>query len=134
MKMCRSESWFRCSMDRKYNWLVNKAEDYIENHLSEKIKLSDIAHDLGVSEYHFHRIYRTNGAETLNQFITRIKMERSAIYLVANKKVTITEIAFGYGYNDSSSYNRAFRKHFGVSPTAFRKQQDKSIISNKATL
>jgi AraC-type DNA-binding domain-containing proteins len=121
-------------MARKYNWLVNKAEDYIESHLSEKIRLSGIAQELGVSEYHFHRIYRTNGAETLNQFITRIKMERSAIYLVVNKKMTITEIAFGYGYNDSSSYNRAFRKHFGVSPTAFRKQQDKSIISDKATL
>ena len=131
--MCCRESWFR-SMARKYNWLVNKAEDYIESHLSEKIRLSDIAHELGISEYHFHRIYRANGTETLNQFITRIKIERSAIFLVVNKKMTITEIAFGYGYSDSSSYNRAFKKHFGVSPTAFRKQQDKSILSDKTML
>ena len=121
-------------MTGKYNWLINKAEDYIENHLSKKIRLSDIAHELGVSEYHFHRIFRTNGAETLNQFITRIKMERSAMYLMVNKKMTITEIAFGYGYNDSSSYNRAFKKHFGVSPMAFRKQQDTPIILDKTTL
>ena len=118
-------------MAKKYNWLINKAEDYIENHLSEKITLSDIAYNLGISEYHFHRIYRKNGVETLNQFITRIKMERSAIYLVVNKKITITEIAFRYGYNDSSSYNRAFRKHFGLSPTRFRKEQEKSIILDK---
>jgi len=121
-------------MAKKYNWLINKAEDYIENHLSEKITLSDIAHNLGISEYHFHRIYRKNGAETPNQFITRIKMERSAIYLVVNRKITITEIAFRYGYNDSSSYNRAFRKHFGLSPTAFRKEQEKSIILNKSRI
>ena len=121
-------------MAKKYNWLINKAEDYIENHLSEKITLSDMAHNLGISEYHFHRIYRKNGAETLNQFITRIKMERSAIYLVVNRKIMITEIAFRYGYNDSSSYNRAFRKHFGLSPTAFRKEQEKSIILNKSRI
>jgi len=119
-------------MAKKYNWLINKAEDYIENHLSENIKLSDIAHDLSISEYHFHRIYSSNSNETLNQFITRIKMERSAIYLLVNKKNTITEIAFRYGYNDSSSYNRAFRKHFGLSPTQFRKEQEKSIILDKA--
>ena len=118
-------------MAKKYNWVINKAEDYIENHLSEKITLSDIALNLGISEYHFHRIYRKNGAETLNQFITRIKMERSAIYLAVNKKTTVTEIAFRYGYNDSSSYNRAFRKHFGFSPTQFRKEQEKSIILDK---
>ena len=120
------------NMAKKYNWLINKAEDYIENHLSEKIKLSDIAHDLGISEYHFHRIYRNSSTETLNQFMTRIKMERSAIYLLVNQKITITEIAFRYGYNDSSSYNRAFRKHFGRSPTQFRKEQERSIIWDKA--
>ena len=119
-------------MAKKYNWLINKAEDYIESHLSEKITLSDIAHALGISEYHFHRIYRNSSTETLNQFITRIKMERSAIYLVVDKKITITEIAFRYGYNDSSSYNRAFRKHFGLSPTRFRKEQEKAIIGEKA--
>ena len=110
-------------MARKYNWLLNKAEDYIENHLYEKIQLSDISHELGISEYHFHRIFRKGSTETLNQFVTRIKMERSAIFLVVNTRITITEIAFRYGYNDSSSYNRAFRKHFGLSPTGFRKVQ-----------
>ena len=116
---------------RKYNWLINKAEDYIENHLSEKIQLRDISRELGISEYHFHRIFRKGSRETLNQFITRIKMERSAIFLVVHSEITITEIAFRYGYNDSSSYNRAFRKHFGVSPTRFRKKQEMSIISDK---
>lgn len=115
-------------MTKKYNWLINKAEDYIENHLSEKIVLEDIAQELGISKYHFHRIFSTGSSETLNQFITRIKMERSAIFLVVNPKISITEIAFRYGYNDSSAYNRAFRKHFGVSPTHFRKQQEKPII------
>ena len=121
-------------MPKNYRWLINKTVDYIENHLSEKIRLSDTAHELGVSEYHFHRIYRKSSTETLNQFITRIKMERSAMYLLVNSSTTITEIAFRYGYSESSSYNRAFRKHFGLSPSRFRKEQEKSIFSNELTV
>lgn len=116
-------------MTKQYDWLINKAEDYIENHLSKKITLTDIARELGISKYHFHRIFRNGATETLNQFIVRIKMERSAIFLVINPQITITEIAFRYGYNDSSSYNRAFRKHFGLSPTAFKKSKKSQSFS-----
>lgn len=111
---------------KHYTWLINKAEDYIENHLSEPIRLSDIAKALHISEYHFHRIFSSNSKETINNFVTRIKMERSAIYLVVNKSISITEIALRYGYGESSSYNRAFKKHFGMSPLQYQKKQDMS--------
>lgn len=104
--------------------LINKTEDYIEENLDQQITLADAAKNVNLSEYHFHRLFSKYANETLNQFITRIKMERSAIYLVINSRISITEIAFMYGYNSSSSYNKAFKKHFGMSPTAFRKEQD----------
>lgn len=111
---------------REYTWMINKAEDYIETHLAEKITLEDIAKELGMSKYHFHRVFSKHSQETLNEFVTRIKMERSAMYLWVNKNISITEIALLYGYSESSAYNRAFRKHFGMSPLQFRKQQERS--------
>ena len=111
---------------KNYNWIINKTEDYIEKHLSEKISLTDVTNNLGISKYHFHRIFSKHSQETLNKFITRIKMERSAIYLSVNQNVSITEIAYRYGYSESSAYNRAFKKHFGVSPLKFRKEQEMS--------
>jgi AraC family transcriptional regulator len=42
-----------------------------------------------------------------------------------NAEISITEIAFKYGYNSSSSYNKAFKKHYGMSPTEFRKVQER---------
>lgn len=107
-----------------YTRLINKTEDYIETNLDKRITLSDVANNVHVSEYHFHRLFSTYSKETLKQFISRIKMERSAIYLAINFEISITKIAFMYGYNSSSSYNKAFKKHYGISPTEFRKKQE----------
>ena len=78
-----------------YQVLINKAEDYMENNLSKRIKLEDIADAV-----------------------------RSGIYLVVNKETSITEIAYRYGYCDASSYNKAFKKHYGCSPSEFRNRKN----------
>ncbi len=105
---------------KSYKKLINEAEDYIENNLRKKILIADIAKSIHISEYHFHRIYSKYSKETINQFISRVKLERSAILLVTNSKLTITEIAYLYGYSESSAYCRAFKKHFKISPTKYR--------------
>ena len=105
-----------------YVRLINKTEDFIEINLNHQITLADVAKYVNFSEFHFHRLFTKYSEETLNQFVTRIKMERSAVYLAVNTEISITDIAFNYGYNSSSSYNKAFKKHYGVSPTEFRKR------------
>jgi AraC-like DNA-binding protein len=99
---------------------INKTEDYIENNLHRKICLDDVAYNIGLSKYHFHRMFRDYTTETIAQYITRIKMERSGIYLVIDSDISITKIAYRYGYCDASSYNKAFRKHYGMNPSQFR--------------
>lgn len=47
-------------------------------------------------------------------------MERSAVFLVTNSDMTITEVAQRYGYGDSSVYTKAFKRHYGVSPSDYR--------------
>lgn len=103
-----------------YTQLINKTEDYIEAHLNESIRLNDIADAIGISTFHFHRIFKEHTSETLHQFISRIKMERSAIILITNSNITVTELAHRYGYHDASSYNRSFKRHFNMTPTQFK--------------
>lgn len=103
-----------------YIRMINKTEDYIEEHLSEKIGLKELAQNVNYTEYHFHRLFKKYSRETLKQFINRIKMERSGVFLLVNPNVSITEIAQSYGYSDSSSYCKAFKKHFQMTPTEFR--------------
>lgn len=103
------------------NRVINKSEDYIEEHIRDKITLQNLADHVHMSVYHFHRIFKKGTNETVQQFILRIKLERSAVYLLVNQNVSITEIAYAYGFYDASAYCRAFKTHFKVTPSQFRK-------------
>jgi len=107
-----------------YQKLINKTEDYIEDNLTEKITLDMLAKNLNISKYYYHHIFSKNNNETIKELITRVKMERSAVYLVVNKSIPITDIALKYGYSDLSSYNKAFKKFFKVCPTKYRKARN----------
>lgn len=98
--------------------------------MKEFISLKDLARNAHLSEFHFLRIFKRYSSETVNEFVTRFKMERAAIFLCVNPKITIATISMEYGYNDSSSFSRTFKKHFRISPTNYRKQQELSRKSN----
>lgn len=106
--------------------LINKTEDYIERHLKEPISLKDLADHAHLSEFHFHRLFKQYSTETVNQFVTRFKIERAAIFLCTSPNTSITTIAMEYGYSEASSFSRTFKRHFGISPLNYRKQQESS--------
>ncbi len=115
--------------ENEYRQLVNQVIDYISSHLNEKIQLDSLASRMCVSPYHFHRIMRTYLNEPLANYITRQRLERSAM-LLKTKSISLTELAEKVGYETPQSFSKAFKIHFGISPAAFRKvsYSDFSVI------
>jgi AraC family transcriptional regulator len=93
---------------------------YIDEHLFEAMDLKRISGIACISDFHFHRIFRAYTGEPLMAYIIRLRLERAAIWLITSDK-SIAEIAEKTSFELASSFNKAFKKRFGVSPTTFRK-------------
>lgn len=106
--------------------VINKAIDYIFEHIEEEITVDDVARYCSYSKYHLTRMFKENTDEALYQFIKRIRLERSAWRLKVEKEKSITEIGEEYGYS-SSNFASAFKKHLDITPAGFRKLSEQKV-------
>jgi AraC family transcriptional regulator len=111
---------------RIYIERINKVIDYIENNLVEKLDLDELAEVAEFTKYHFHRIFFSFTGEPLYSFISRLRVERAAALMLTQNK-SITEISFSCGFNDSATFSRAFKKHFKISATEWKKKKNSKI-------
>jgi AraC family transcriptional regulator len=100
---------------------VNKILIFIDENLDNDLSLETIASIGFYSPFHLHRLFKAITNETLNSYITRKRIEKTASLLIHRKETTVTEISMQHGFNSNSSFTRTFKKHYGVSPTEFRK-------------
>ena len=114
-----------------YYQRFNDVLKYIHFHLDEKLDLDKLASIALVSKHHFHRLIKAYLGEPLGVYINRIKVETGAKLLKYSDN-SIAEIAYKIGYETPTSFNKSFKKQFGVSPTQFRKNPNHSfkIIKN----
>lgn len=96
---------------------INRVVDYISDHLDEDTSLRKLAGIASLSEYHFHRIFRSMMGESVGDFTGRMRMERAISLMRRAKRVNLSEIACECGYNSLSSFSRSFKKRYGSSPT-----------------
>lgn len=100
---------------------IEKAIDYIESNLREKIVLDDIAKEACLSKYHFHRLFSSIVGETIGDYIRKRRLTEASKLLVSHSNKT-SEIAFEFQFESQQSFSRSFKNHFGISPGQYRKQ------------
>jgi AraC family transcriptional regulator len=113
---------------------INVVIDYISSHLDEELDLEKLSGMSAVSPYHFHRIMSAYLGEPVGSYIIRCRLEAGSTLLKYGSQ-QIDEIAYKIGYDSPASFTKAFKKHFGVSPTEFRSTNNsismKTIIADK---
>lgn len=93
--------------------------DYIEDHITEKLTLEDIADYVNISKFHLHRLFRTINGKPLGEYIRARKIARSLEQLL-DTSIRIIEISQHYGFEHEQSYIRSFKKAFGTTPFRYR--------------
>jgi AraC family transcriptional regulator len=92
---------------------------YISDHLSEPLERVILANLAGISIPHFHRIFTRYAGENPAGYVRRMRLERAGRKLRAGA-VNITEVALAAGYDSHAAFGKAFKQHFGLSPSEFR--------------
>ena len=81
--------------------------------------LDQMAHEAGLSPYHFLRTFQRLTGVTPHQYVLRARLRQAALRLVSSGD-KIVDVALDCGFGDLSNFNRAFRAEFRLSPRAYR--------------
>ena len=102
---------------------VYKVIFYIEQNYNKDLTLEELSKVASFSKYHFHRIFKSIVGENVGDYIRRVRLSSTTLKFKTNQK--ITEIALDSGYETNSSFSKAFKKHFGITPKEFSKNAKK---------
>lgn len=95
---------------------------YIQEHLDDAISMEDLARVAAYSLFHFHRVFRGMVGETVTEHVRRVRLERAA-HQLKHSDTAVVRLAMAAGYETHEAFTRAFRAHFGQSPSEFRRAQ-----------
>ena len=99
---------------------VTRAVRIIERRPDASLTLGRLAHDAGLSPFHFLRTFERLTGVTPHQYVLRARLREAALRLVDDAS-RVLDIALDCGFGDISNFNRAFRTEFGVTPRAYRR-------------
>ena len=99
---------------------VGEAIGYLETHYRDNVSLDTLARIARMSKRNFQRVFREGVGRSPIEALIRLRVTRAA-ELLRQGHLTITEVAFEAGFEDSNYFARQFRKSMGVSPRAYRK-------------
>lgn len=99
---------------------LNTMITYIESHLDSDICYLELAKILGVNEYTMQRLFSLLCNISLSDYIRKRKLSQAG-YDLYHSNETVTTIAFRYGYENATSFSRAFEKFHGIKPSQIKK-------------
>jgi len=94
--------------------------DYIKNNLTaDDLSQGAMAEKAGISRDYFSRIFRGVTGTNYSRWLNTVRLEK-ATELLADREMTLTEIAMQSGFQSISSFNRVFHAEKGMSPGEYR--------------
>jgi AraC-like DNA-binding protein len=101
--------------------MMNQLMAYLEQHISdENLRIEDMAEAVGLGRSVFYSKMKELVGVSPSDFLKQLRMQR-ACQLVANSKLTFSEIAYAVGFTDPKYFSKCFKKETGKTPSAYRK-------------
>ena len=104
-------------------WQQQRAIEQLQSRYHENLSIADLAVEARLSPFHFIRSFKRSVGIPPHQYLTKIRMERACV-LLETTDMAITEVAFETGYQAPAHFARLFRRHYGMTPTAYRRERN----------
>lgn len=101
---------------------LRESKEYISEHLDKDISLESIANRIGMSRYHFSRMFKQSTGLTPYQYLIECRLKKTQELLV-NTNLSIADIAHITGFSTHSHLTKTFRQHLSVTPQKYRQMQ-----------
>lgn len=105
--------------DKGTQTYVKNVISYIQLKYSEPVKIEDIADAIGLNRSYLTRLFKDATGYSLQDYLLTYRMKMAAKMLAENV-LSVGEIAESVGYGDTFTFSKAFKRHFGKSPSAFK--------------
>ncbi|WAL58299.1 helix-turn-helix transcriptional regulator [Thermocoleostomius sinensis] len=99
---------------------LKQVVEYIQTHLGENLSLTDIANQLGMSQYYFCHLFKRSTGVSPHQYLIHQRVEQAKRLLKQTER-TVTAIALDCGFANQSHFAKYFRQYTGMNPNQFRK-------------
>lgn len=104
--------------------LVDRIKAFILQHLRDpELTVGTVAAAFRISNRYVHKLFEGQGA-TVSEYVRRLRLENCCRDLVSARyrEVSITQIAFSWGFNNTSHFSYLFRQYHGMPASEYRRQ------------
>jgi AraC family transcriptional regulator len=100
-------------------WRLKRVTEYVDDHLSDEIRLFDLAAVAGLSRMHFASQFRVATGLRPHEFLLGRRIRRSE-ELLRSSSMAIVEIALSVGFQTQAHFSTVFKRFVGYSPREWR--------------
>ena len=103
---------------------IKQAQEYIENNITEKILVEELAIKYAIGRRHFERRFKKATNNTPAEYIQRVRIEAAKKHFESSRK-NVNEVMYDVGYTDNKAFRTIFKKITGISPVEYRNRYNK---------
>lgn len=116
----QDESFSPKSQGILLRWQLSRVDEYINHHIENCIRTSELASLLDLSVSHFSHAFKHTTGVTPQKYVTAARLDAARQQMLCSR-LSLSEIALSNGFCDQSHFCRVFRLETGMSPQSWRK-------------
>lgn len=102
--------------------IIDRANQYIQEHFHEEIALEDVARAVNLSPYYFSRFYKEETGVNFIDRLTAVRVEKAKEYLTRTE-YTVKDVARAVGYADPNYFSKLFKKVTNMTATEYKESR-----------